>query len=232
MPPIVIFFMEKIDTKHIHETPEGIDLEVCLAGPVIRARAWSFDFLLRLLIYVMLYWIVIFTHNSIGMAIGLISFFCIEWFYPVIFEVYRGATIGKKRMGLTVVNDNGVPVSWSSSLTRNLLLVIDLYGIGLLSMLFSRHFKRLGDHAAGTLVIYKKSPVHRQIRRNIQPKKPPSNLTLDERVTLLTYIERADQLSMQRRIELTDLLQHLTHKTGIEGEQEIRAYAIWLMGER
>lgn len=85
--------------------------------------------------------------------------FLLEWFYPIIFEVYRqGQTPGKKVMAIKVLQDNGIPVGWPTSLIRNLLRAVDflpmMYGFGVVSMLIARNFRRLGDLAAGTLVVY------------------------------------------------------------------------------
>jgi hypothetical protein len=61
-------------------------------------------------------------------------------------------------LGLTVVMDSGLPITPAASLTRNLLRGADflpsLYAFGVLSMLFRHDFKRLGDIAAGTLVVH------------------------------------------------------------------------------
>ena len=57
-----------------------------------------------------------------------------------------------------MLNDDGTPVRWPGALTRNLLRAVDflpfLYGVGLVAMLANRDFKRLGDLAAGTVVVY------------------------------------------------------------------------------
>ena len=94
----------------------------------------------------------------------LILFFALEWLYPVAFELSRwGATPGKRVMGLKVVMDSGLPITPAASFTRNLLRVADflpmLYGFALASMLIRKDFKRLGDIAAATLVVYRTAAV-------------------------------------------------------------------------
>jgi len=225
---------DKLDTTYLHETPEGIDLEIKVAGAAPRACAWLIDILIRFAIYIVL--TILFSRlEGIGDAIIFISIFLIEWFYHVIFEVYRGATPGKKQMGLIVVNDNGTPISWSSSLIRNLLLAVDflpfMYGFGLLSLLFSQNFKRLGDYAAGTLVVYQHKPPSALKYEKITAQVPPPYLKTTDRITILNYLERAPQLSTERRIELANILQSITKETGKVGEQKLMAYGIWLMGE-
>jgi uncharacterized RDD family membrane protein YckC len=139
------------------ETPEGIDLGLRVAGPISRALAWIIDAFIR---YSVLFALstVLASLLSFGMGLFLILLFLLEWFYPVVFEVVRGATPGKKAMGLLVVHDNGTPVGWSASMIRNLLRSVDFlpffYCAGLISILLNSRFKRLGDLAAGTLVVY------------------------------------------------------------------------------
>lgn len=82
----------------------------------------------------------------------------VEIFYFVFFEVlWRGASPGKRALGLAVVGENGLPVSFTESLVRNLLRAVDnlpiSYLTGLVTMLVSEQTRRLGDIAAGTIVI-------------------------------------------------------------------------------
>ena len=81
------------------------------------------------------------------------------WFgYFVLFEVMQhGRTLGKRLMKLRVVTDTGGPVGWTESLIRNVLRVVDafpfFYGVGFLTMVLNRRSQRVGDLAAGTIVI-------------------------------------------------------------------------------
>ena len=86
-----------------------------------------------------------------------------EWFDPVLFEVLAdGQTVGKRAVGIRVVHEDGTRIGWSASLLRNLLLAADWIpgtgALGLASMLASARFRRLGDRAAGTLVIHASPP--------------------------------------------------------------------------
>src|SRR5208282_5922974 len=94
-----------------------------------------------------------------GMGLLLIILFLLEWFYPVAFEVLaRGQTPGKKLMDLRVLRADGAPVGWSRSTVRSLLAFADFlpfgFAAGLTAMLVSRRFQRLGDLAAGTVVVH------------------------------------------------------------------------------
>src|SRR5205085_2680465 len=64
--------------------------------------------------------------GGMGTAVFLISYFALEWFYPVAFELAPGsATPGKRMMGLQVVMDSGLPVTPAASIIRNLLRSAD-----------------------------------------------------------------------------------------------------------
>jgi len=202
-----------------------------IAGPVVRAWAWAIDFAIRAGIYLVLSITMGFL-GGLGMAVMLIGFFLVEWFYPVLFEVRTGATPGKKAMGIQVIHDNGTPVSWSSSLIRNLVRAADflpfLYAFGLLAMLANRDFKRLGDMAAGTLVVYLETPPVRQALPAADPISPPGDLYVEEQRTLLAFSERTAILTPDRSAELADILSELTGEQGADGVDRLHAYANYL----
>lgn len=238
-----------LDTRRAIETPEGVELGLRLAGPAPRFLAWLIDMLIRGAIYLGLGMVLPFF-GRMGIGLLLISFFLIEWFYPVLFEVYRqGATPGKRSMGLRVMHDDGTPVGWSASLVRNLLRAVDflplLYGFGLTSMLLSRDFKRLGDLAAGTLVVYSdKTPVPPSLPV-VTPQAPPLPLTTPEQRAVVEFAERAALLTPERVNELADLAAPLTGlspsaSTSTDGQasaagtgaRRLFEYANWLVGKR
>ena len=223
-----------LDTSQLVETPEGVDLEQRVAGPGVRALAWSLDALIRSGIYIGTN-ILLTMLGSLGVGVFLLVVFLLEWLYPVMFEVWRdGMTPGKKAMGIRVVRDNGTPVDWSASMVRNLLRVVDFfpfaYAAGLASMLLSRDFKRLGDLAAGTVVIYRSNALHNV---EVPPRPalpPPVALSLEEQRAILNYAERSARLSPARREELARVLVDLTGARSQEGEEQLYRYANWLQG--
>ena len=223
-----------LDTARTFETPESIDLQLRVAGPVVRSAAWFLDMLIRAAVYLAL-GMVIGVFGEMGTGIMLLSVFLLEWFYPVFFEVFSmGATPGKKRMGIRVVADNGTPVNWNASVIRNLLRAADIlpvfYGFGLMTMFLNREFKRLGDLAAGTLVIYSEND---QKRSNIPAAEPlplPLPLSIDEQRSILEFAERSAFLSPQRQAELADCLTELTHEKDQAAVKTLFQYANWLHG--
>lgn len=147
-----------LDTPRVVTTPEGIELTLRVAGPITRARAWAIDFLVRGVIYLIAA-TALSSFGNFGSGIFLLIFFLLEWAYPILFEVYwHGATPGKRACHLRVLHDDGTPVAWRASVIRNTMRAVDflplMYGFGLVSAILNRDFKRLGDLAAGTIVIY------------------------------------------------------------------------------
>ena len=200
------------DTIRLNETPEGVDLGLRPAGPTVRALALAIDGGIRLLVYLALTPLAAFAGLGAGMI--LITGFLLEWFYPVVFEIWTGATPGKRALGLLVVHDDGTPVGLPASLIRNLLRVIDFlplfYGAGLVCTLADRDFRRLGDLAAGTLVVHAEDrmarPAALAAHRDTAPRPPPAGLSLTAAQAILAFDERAARLSAARRIELAETL--------------------------
>jgi len=222
-----------LDTVHKFETPEGVDLDVHIAGPVPRACAWLIDALIRVGVYWILGIITSFM-GGLGFGIWAICVFFMEWFYPVIFEVLSGATPGKKMMSLTVVQDDGTPVNVMGSLLRNLLWPADFFPVfyftGLISMTLNSQFKRLGDLVAGTQVVYLRSGTESHI--SIPERDPvalPLPLLSTEKFSILDFAERTENFSEERQIELTNLLKGYTGASEHVGLSRVIGYANWLL---
>lgn len=223
-----------LDTARTFETPEGVELQLHVAGPVVRSLAWLLDALIRAGLYIGLA-IVLGKLGRMGGGIMLVGFFLIEWFYPVFFEVLKhGATPGKKSMGICVVQDNGTPLTWSASIIRNLLRVADfapmLYGFGITAMLLNRDFKRLGDMAAGTIVIYTPQKAQQAGIPNAAAVAPPFALRIAEQRAVMDFAERSRLLSNERQEELANILGDLNNTRGERAIQTLFQYANWLHG--
>ena len=225
-----------LDTLYEIETPEGIDLTVQLAGPVPRLLAYAVDLFYRTLILIALGIALAFAGKA-GVGFWLLGSFLLEWFYPVIFEVLRnGQTPGKRAFSLAVVNDNLTPVTWGASIMRNLLRFADFlpfgYCAGILSITCSRYFQRLGDFAAGTIVIYRAPVDSAKTLPAVPPAPPPRGLQLADQQAIVSLTERSSELSMSRQQELADLLQPITGRSGQDGVQQLHAIGRWLLGAR
>jgi len=225
-----------LDTLRSIETPEGIELSLSVAGPLPRILAWLLDTLIRAVALYLLMLLFNFL-DLFGMGLFLFSLFIAEWFYPVLFEIHmNGQTPGKKLVGLRVLCDDGTPVNWSASLLRNLLRVVDflpmLYGFGIASMLLNRDFKRLGDLAAGTLIVYTNENKETPQITEYPPIPPSVSLTLEEQQAVIAFAERSNTLSENRARELAALATPLTLNKEKMQPAHLMAVANWLLGRR
>ena len=86
-------------------------LELRCAGAVPRSMAWLLDFIIRMAVL----WVLgmaLAIMGAAGMGVMLIVMFLTFWLYPIAFEVLNdGQTLGKRMLGLRVINDNGTPVT-------------------------------------------------------------------------------------------------------------------------
>lgn len=226
-----------LDSQLGIETPEGVVLALRPAGLVPRFCAAAIDMVIRAVIYAVLGTTLIFA-REMGVGIFLVLLFLLEWFYHVIFEVWRrGATPGKRVMGLVVVEDNGLPVSLGASVVRNLLRAVDFmpffYGAGVVSLLLTRDFKRLGDLVAGTRVVYADAGSRRRQLPDAMPQAPRSMPDLEVQQALIGLAERAPRLTHERLAELTRMADEVMNLPPVPNpEQRLFAHAGWLLGRR
>lgn len=149
-----------VATLHI-ATPEGVTFALPLAGPVPRALALFLDFCVVMLINQLigiLTGIVGVVAPDIGMAGHFLTQFLLSFGYGAVSEMlFNGQTLGKRIVGLRVMDERGLRLRPSQVLIRNLLRVVDmlpvLYAVGGVCCLFNRRSQRLGDLAAGTVVV-------------------------------------------------------------------------------
>ncbi len=227
-----------LDTTHRVATPEGIEITLRLAGPIPRAFAALIDLSLRILVIIVVS--VVFGLLLTGAATGitLIVWFVLEWLVGAWFEAIYGATPGKMAMGLHVLQDDGSPISWSQALTRNVLRAVDFlpagYALGLLSIFFSKQFKRLGDYAANTLVVYRDDAIKPKQIPQREPMMPAFALSLNEQRTILDFAERAPLLTPERTEELALIVQSVLGTPENRGDlaaEELLAIANYLTGK-
>ncbi|MEW5871117.1 MAG: RDD family protein [Chloroflexota bacterium] len=119
--------------------------------------------------------------------IGLFLFF-VYWGYYIYFEMaWNGQSPGKRLVGLRVICVDGTPITLAESVIRNLVRLVDMlpsmYGVGVISMFINSQSRRLGDLAAGTLVVYDRAAVtletlekaarSNRVRSQTSPYSPP-----------------------------------------------------------
>lgn len=233
-PPRNASLPPPLDTRYQVETPEGIDLPLRPAGLLVRALAYGLDLGIRALVMGVLF-VALGFFGEIGIGLGSILLFLISWWYMVLFEVLnQGRSPGKQMMGLRVVQDDGTPIGWSASLTRNLLRFADMlpfaYFLGAISCLQHPAFKRLGDLAAGTLVIYREQTVERPQLPPATPRSAPFALSLDEQRAILGFAERQAQLSAERTQELAAILAQPLRVPTAQATAELNGIARGFLG--
>ena len=236
----------RLDTTLLAETPEGIAILLRPAGPVPRTLAYLIDEVIRT-VALMIAASALRHVPGIGTGIFLISWFGLEWLYPIVFELLPGsATPGKRALGLQVMMDSGLPVTPSAAVVRNLLRVADFlpaaFAAGFLSMLLRRDFKRLGDIVAGTLVVHSRQVQLAGALPQAEPLAPRVPLTRAQQVALLQLAGRARRLTPERVDELAALAEGVlpapdfapggTSPPPIRPGPRMLAVAQWLMGQR
>jgi uncharacterized RDD family membrane protein YckC len=226
----------RLDARLDVETPEGVALELRVAGPIARALAWAIDLSIRLAA-MLLAALLLGMLGAAGAGLMLLIAFASEWLYPVLFEVYNsGRTPGKAALGLAVLRDDGTPLGWSESLLRNLLRAADFlpgtYLVGLLAMLSNSEFRRLGDLAAGTLVVHAEPGRGRALRLpDARPRPPRLPLALEEQRAVIAFAQRVPELTPERASELAALAAPLV-EGGDEPVHALLGHAAWLIGRR
>lgn len=226
-----------LDTLHTVETPEGVRVALRTAGPVARALAYGIDASVRAVVYFVSLVLLAATVPALSLPLLMLLFFALEWFYPVLFEMYGdGQTLGKRAVGLRVVCEDGTPVTWASSMLRNLLLSADMvpgtFLVGLVSSLSTEGHRRVGDLAAGTLVIHADCPRPQSGAAAAAvevPIEPAFGLGLAEQQAVVSLAERATVLSPARVEELAGLATPL-HAAGRTARGSVLGVAAWLVG--
>ena len=225
------------------ETPELVTFSYTIAGIGSRVAAALIDYFLCLLILILMFVGIgalgVGRLVSVGgtaseawaLAMMVLVQFFVLWGYYVLWEgLADGQTPGKRYMRLRVVSDGGYSVSFAASAIRNLVRIVDMqpvitYGVGITSILATKQGKRLGDLAAGTIVVReqlvrresggyppKAGGGNRDSRTAMREPHPAgavaahARLTDDEYAVLERFIERRSSLDPSRRAELADRL--------------------------
>jgi uncharacterized RDD family membrane protein YckC len=223
------------------DTPENLVLEAEVAGFGSRCIAAIIDYLILaiVMIGVAIAMIAAFvdintdTQPIIG-ALFLLVEFALFVFYHLIFEfIWNGQTPGKRLFGLRVVQANGMPVTTSGVLIRNIVRLFDFlpvfYGIGLVLMFITKRSQRFGDMAARTIVVYERpqmtlQTIKQQITVRYRFTIPDDELPTPDQLALLTQQDRhlvVDYLQRRQQIHNEDvptrLAKHLAGKMGHSG---------------
>jgi uncharacterized RDD family membrane protein YckC len=148
-----------LDDRVTIATPEGVTLDFVLAGVGSRFVARLLDTVIQVGIILALAIGIAFTSApGFVRAAASVVIFLVVFGYDVPFEVMNGGrTVGKSAAGIRVVGVGGEPVSLLPSAIRNIMRIVDflpaLYAAGVVSIVATERDQRLGDLAAGTIVV-------------------------------------------------------------------------------
>lgn len=212
-----------IDTVAVIEAPEHVRFEHALAGPARRAAAYLADTLVRGLVLFVLGVLLRGTLSEAvfraSLGVLLVVAFLLEWGYFVLFETLMdGRTPGKRLLRLRVIREGGEAIGFGDSVLRNLLRAADVlpfgYALGGVVSILDRRFRRLGDLAAGTMVVAEARGAR---PRPLQVRPPPTEaelaalparppLTRADLEALELFLRRVGTLSPAREDELAALV--------------------------
>lgn len=240
--------IEILDTRQSVELGEGVEIHLRIAGPFPRALALLLDMLIIVGIMMVVGFVTeLISAGSymVGEGIHLIVAFFLSWGYFTYFEAgKRGATIGKRTVGLRVIDRSGNNITKGQAFVRNILRLVDMlpgipttavgvligsFGLGFFCCLFTKKFQRVGDLVANTLVVYTKPELMMTGQDpTVDSLAPTVALAREEQVALADYYDRASMWSEARRIELSDHASELTQKRGMEGMIRLLGMAKWI----
>jgi uncharacterized RDD family membrane protein YckC len=232
---------EPLDTTVRLVTPERIVFRYPLAGPFRRYFAYLLDLgiVLAAVVVIAIGLVILSGGSSSGLGPIFVIYFAIMWGYRGACEaLLNGQTLGKRMVGLRVVSDRGVPITGAQAVLRNLVGALDgtvpyfssigltsmLLLLGLTSMLLTRKFQRLGDLAAGTMVVVEERRGRAGVVRVDEPAVAALLPWLPLRVqagpdlarALSDYVKLRRRLGSAQREEMAEpLARPLRHRFGL-----------------
>ena len=234
------------------QTPEYVGFQYVLAGLGSRATAFLLDTAIRLLFLLVIFIVISLLSKLLPaldpsgilsglsknwiMALGVIAYGVIDLGYFLLFEaLWNGQTPGKRQQRLRVIRTDGAPIGWLGSAIRNILRAVDIlagvYPIGFVVMFLSRNSQRIGDYAAGTVVIVERSrgvPKGRAAHRHTHAEQwgdievHVSTLKPKQYQVLRSFLDRREEMDQDHRQQVARLLvQRLTERWEISSRLDI-----------
>lgn len=224
------------DSDLVVATPERVSFDYQVAGLGTRALAQVLDMLIVSGILLAVYFVAVAVSLAAvvpGQLIAILgSFLVIFGYFWVSEALWSGQTVGKKAFRLRAVGDRGEPLTFAQAGIRNIVRIVDFlpygYGVGLIALFVNGRGKRLGDLAAGTIVVKDSDSVGLwQLPGARAPVAPPGSppppptafapaspaelmlrrLDPDLRRLVTAYARRRPELSLEVRIQLASQLQ-------------------------
>jgi uncharacterized RDD family membrane protein YckC len=165
--------VNEVAPEHVIDSATGIDVSLPIAGPGARSYAFVIDWHIRLVLALAWYVVGVLLYNgrpslsppltneSRWFALVVAPALAIYFLYHFVVELaMRGSTPGKRTAGVRIVTRDGAAPSAGALLLRNVFRVVDsmpaFYPVGLITVMLTRDHVRLGDMAAGTLLVYER----------------------------------------------------------------------------
>ncbi|HEX8437695.1 RDD family protein [Archangium sp.] len=212
-----------LDGTHTVLTPEYVEFRFTLAGLYSRFLALLLDTfvvltLTRTVLQVVQFVMLVFP--GYGSALAIVVYFLVDWGYGITLETaWSGQTVGKRVMGLRVIQQSGVRIGFYHAALRNLARPVDklplLYMVGGVTALLSGSHQRLGDMLAGTIVVRErrlKAPSALGAAAGEGLLADPlfvsrvKRLSAEARELVLTAALRREELRMEARLRLFSAL--------------------------
>jgi uncharacterized RDD family membrane protein YckC len=200
------------DDQALVQSATGVDLTLSIAGPGSRSYAFVIDWHIRLLLggaWLLLAGFVLklsLNARSHDALLSLLPAAIIYFLYHPILEVaMRGRTPGKRMAGVVLVNRSGGTPGTAALLIRNVFRLVDclpaLYVIGLVSCFFTANRVRIGDMAAGTLLVLDDAAAGKSLSR-LETLAAASRLPLDALELVDQILERWPSLESHNRMQI------------------------------
>jgi uncharacterized RDD family membrane protein YckC len=201
-----------VDPKLDVATPERVSVSLPIAGIGSRSIAHLIDLAILFAALMILFFAsslfipdmvtAVGALSGVERAIGGLIVFAAIWGYWTGFEIaWRGQTIGKRVMRIRVVKSDGSPIGVFESAVRNLVRLIDFlptcYPVGLISMLIDVRHRRLGDLAAGTMLVREE-----QIDLARYAATSASQLSAQDVEVLTGFLARFEALDPEAQLKL------------------------------
>jgi uncharacterized RDD family membrane protein YckC len=212
-----------LDGTHTVLTPEYVEFRFTLAGLYSRFLAWLMDALLvggLTMVLLLGLSVTMLAFPGFASALGFVLYFLVDWGYGIALETaWSGQTVGKRVMGLRVIQQSGVRIGFYHAALRNLARPVDrlpfFYLVGGVTALLSGPQQRLGDMLAGTIVVRErrlKAPSALEATAGEGLLADPlfvsrvKRLSAEARELVLSAALRREELRMEARLRLFSAL--------------------------
>lgn len=204
-------------------TPESIAFSYELAGLGSRFLAVAADMAIQVLLVLAIFWGIALAAGtaappsrtemrlteSLALALVIAIVFAVFFGYFILFEAFwNGQTPGKRLLGLRVVRDGGYPVDMGAATIRNLIRVgefgFGFYAISAAAAILSKENKRLGDMAAGTIVVREAKPATLEsiVARSQSTTDRVQSITEEEHALIDRFVNRREGLERHVRADI------------------------------